>query len=105
MRFALSTAILTVSALTAFGGAALGGAALAAGPLCVKPGVPACMDDSLTFVSADRMTACQTDVKDYVDRTMAYLKCLADENVATGQELTRNVDRFNCRLSGGKTCR
>lgn len=100
MRFALSTAILAVSAVTAFGGAAL-----AAGPLCVKPGVPACMDDSLTFVSADRMTACQTDVKDYVDRTMAYLKCLADENVATGQELTRNVDRFNCRLSGGKTCR
>lgn len=100
MRIALLPAILTVSALTAFGGAAS-----AAGPQCVKPGVPACMDDSLTFVSADRMTTCQTDVKDYVDRTMAYLKCLADENAATGQELTRNVDRFNCRLSGGKNCR
>lgn len=103
MRFVLMTAILTVSALTA-----AAPPARAAGPVgtaCVKPGVPACMDDAMTFVSADRMTTCQADVKDYVDRTMAYLKCLADENVATGQELTRNVDRFNCRLSGGRDCR
>jgi hypothetical protein len=100
MRFALMTAILTVSALAAFDGRAL-----AAGLACVKPGVPACMADSMTFVSADRMMTCQADVKDYVERTMAYLKCLADENVATGQELTRNVERFNCRLSGGKDCR
>lgn len=71
---------------------------------CAKPGVPVCMDDSTTFVSADKMSACQFEVREYVDRTMDYLKCLNEENTNTGQELTRNVERFNCRLAGGKTC-
>lgn len=73
-------------------------------PGCMKPGVPLCMDDGTTFVSADKMSGCQFEVKDYVDKTMAYLKCLNDENIATGQDLTRNVERFNCRLSGRKGC-
>ncbi|HEY0837128.1 MAG TPA: hypothetical protein VGE72_24670 [Azospirillum sp.] len=102
MRFTTMTAI--PAAVLAAALAVAAAPAFAAGGSCAKPGVPVCMDDSLTFVSADRMTACQSDVKEYVDRTMAYLKCLADENVATGQELTRNIDRFNCRLSGGKSC-
>lgn len=71
---------------------------------CLKPGVPLCMDDRDTFVSADRMSSCQGEVKEYVDKTMAYLNCLNDENIATGRELSRNVDRFNCRLSGRKGC-
>ncbi|SMH52522.1 hypothetical protein [Azospirillum agricola] len=71
---------------------------------CFKPGVPLCMDDGTTFVSADKMSGCQFEVKEYVDKTMAYLKCLNDENIATGQDLTRNVERFNCRLSGRKGC-
>ncbi len=71
---------------------------------CTKPPVPVCMDDVGTFAAPDRMTSCQGDVKDYVDRSMGYLKCLNDENVASGRDLTRNVDRFNCRLSGRKTC-
>ncbi|MBP2310775.1 hypothetical protein [Azospirillum soli] len=71
---------------------------------CIKPGIPVCMDDSTTFVSADKMAACQFEVKEYVDRTMDFLKCLNEENASTGQELTRNVERFNCRLSGGRTC-
>ena len=88
---------------------AMMGSALAAGPatattLCVKPGVPMCMADSMTFISADRMSTCQSEVKDYIDKTMAYLNCLNAENVATGQEMTRNVERFNCHLSGGKNC-
>lgn len=78
--------------------------ALAAMNGCTKPGVPVCMDDTTTFVSADKMSACQFEVKEYVDKTMDYLKCLNEENAATGQELTRNVERFNCRLSGGRTC-
>ncbi|MCG5239155.1 hypothetical protein [Azospirillum doebereinerae] len=73
-------------------------------PNCTKPGVPLCMDDGTTFVSADKMSGCQFEVKEYVDKTMAYLKCLNDENIATGQDLTRNVERFNCRLSGRKGC-
>lgn len=71
---------------------------------CLKPGVPMCMDDTTTFVSADSMSSCQFEVKEYVERSMEYLKCLNDENVTTGQELTRNIDRFNCRLSGRKGC-
>ena len=71
---------------------------------CLKPGVPLCMDDQATFLSADRMSSCQGEVKEYVDRSMAYLTCLNDENIATGRELSRNVDRFNCRLSGRKGC-
>ena len=71
---------------------------------CIKPGVPVCMDDTTTFVSADKMAACQFEVKEYVDKTMDYLKCLNEENTNTGQELTRNVERFNCRLSGNRTC-
>ncbi|MDR6771155.1 hypothetical protein [Azospirillum sp. BE72] len=71
---------------------------------CVKPGVPLCMDDQATFLSADRMSSCQGEVKEYVDKSMAYLTCLNDENIATGRELSRNVDRFNCRLSGRKGC-
>lgn len=80
----------------------------AAGPAavlgCSRPGVPLCMDDGMTFVSADKMSGCQSEVKDYVDKTMAYLKCLNDENIATGHDLTRNIDRFNCRLSGRQGC-
>ncbi|MBP2298027.1 hypothetical protein [Azospirillum picis] len=72
--------------------------------ICLKPGAPVCMDDPGTFVSADKMSSCQGEVKEYVDKTMAYLTCLNDENVATGKELGRNVDRFNCRLSGRKGC-
>ncbi|ANC91050.1 hypothetical protein A6A40_03555 [Azospirillum humicireducens] len=71
---------------------------------CLKPGVPLCMDDQATFLSADRMSSCQGEVKEYVDRSMTYLTCLNDENIATGRELSRNVDRFNCRLSGRKGC-
>jgi hypothetical protein len=71
---------------------------------CLKPGVPLCMDDQATFLSADRMSSCQGEVKEYVDKSMAYLTCLNDENIATGRELSRNVDRFNCRLSGRKGC-
>lgn len=79
-------------------------AALAANTTCTRPGVPMCMDDTTTFVSADRMTTCQMEVRDYVERTMAYLQCLSEEHQATSHELTRNVDRFNCRLSGGRSC-
>jgi len=71
---------------------------------CLKPGVPLCMDDQATFLSADKMSSCQGEVKDYVDKSMAYLTCLNEENVSTGRELSRNVDRFNCRLSGRKGC-
>ncbi|WP_244434093.1 hypothetical protein [Azospirillum sp. B506] len=71
---------------------------------CLKPGVPQCMDDQATFLSADKMSSCQGEVKDYVDKSMAYLTCLNEENVSTGRELSRNVDRFNCRLSGRKGC-
>jgi len=85
-------------------------AALATAPaawaqaICIKPGAPACMNDMTTFVSAEKMQNCQFEVKDYADRTMAYLKCLSDEHQATGGELTRNVERFNCRLSGNRNC-
>lgn len=71
---------------------------------CLKPGVPQCMDDQATFLSADKMSSCQGEVKDYVDKSMSYLTCLNEENVSTGRELSRNVDRFNCRLSGRKGC-
>ncbi|CAO3420777.1 hypothetical protein [Azospirillum endophyticum] len=71
---------------------------------CLKPGAPMCMDDQSTFLSADKMSSCQGEVKEYVDKSMAYLTCLNEENVATGRELSRNVDRFNCRLSGRKGC-
>lgn len=82
---------------------------LASGPVlaqapCLKPGVPQCMEDTTTFVAADRMTACQAEVRDYVERTMDYLKCLSEEHVATGRDLTRNVERFNCRLAGNQPC-
>ncbi len=73
-------------------------------PGCLRPGVPLCMDDGTTFVSADKMSGCQSEVKEYVDKTMAYLKCLNDENITTGRDSSRNVDRFNCRLSGRKGC-
>ncbi len=72
--------------------------------ICVKPMVPACMGDGTTFVSADKMQDCQFEVKDYADKTMAYLACLSEEHQATGQELTRNIERFNCRLSGRQNC-
>lgn len=78
-------------------------AAMAQAP-CVKPGVPVCMDDTTTFVSADRMTSCQQEVREYIDRTMDYLRCLNEENATTGRELSRNVERFNCRLSGTRNC-
>lgn len=71
---------------------------------CAKPTAPQCMDDGVTFAAPDKMTGCQSEVKDYVDRTMSYLKCLNDENIAAGRDLTRNVERFNCRLSGRKGC-
>ncbi|MCW2246106.1 hypothetical protein M2352_001697 [Azospirillum fermentarium] len=86
------------------GGAAPGGAASMASPACAKPGMPACMNDAATFTNADRMTQCQGEVRDYVDRSMAYLQCLSNEHQNAGQELSRNVDRFNCRLSGSRTC-
>ena len=58
-------------------------AAMAQAP-CVKPGVPVCMDDTTTFVSAERMTTCQQEVREYIDRTMDYLRCLNEENAGTG---------------------
>jgi hypothetical protein len=75
-----------------------------AATICIKPAVPACMNDTTTFVNADKMQACQFEVKDYADKTMAYLTCVSDEHKATGQELTRNIERFNCRLSGRQNC-
>lgn len=83
---------------------ALVAAPAAAEPLCIKPAVPLCMEDTTTYVGAERMIDCQTAVREYIDRTMEYLKCLNDETTATGQELTRNVDRFNCRLAARDKC-
>ncbi|WP_448203455.1 hypothetical protein [Azospirillum sp. sgz302134] len=97
-------ATLTTSLTMTLAAASLSPAVAATVGVCQKPGVPVCMDDSTTFVSADKMAACQFEVKEYVDRTMDYLKCLNDENTGTGQELTRNVERFNCRLAGGRSC-
>jgi hypothetical protein len=73
-------------------------------PICVKPGVPACMDDGTTFVSAEKMVDCQGAVREYIDRTMEYVQCLNDDVKRTGKELNQNVDRFNCRLGGRKDC-
>jgi hypothetical protein len=91
----LSVAVVLLSAQAAWAAPSV---------VCAKPGVPVCMDDTTTFVSADRMSTCQFEVKDFVDRMVAYLKCLSDESVVTGQELTRQVNRFNCRMQGGRTC-
>lgn len=85
-------------------GGAAAGAAPASPSACAKPGMPLCMNDAATFGNADRMTQCQGEVREYVDRTMAYLQCLSNEHQNSGQELSRNVDRFNCRLSGSRTC-
>ena len=98
MRCAVLLLALLVS------GVPSGAMAATAATLCVKPGVPICMADGTTFVSAERMSLCQSEVKDYIEKTMTYLHCLNAENVATGQEMTRNVERFNCHLSGGKDC-
>lgn len=76
----------------------------AAQTMCVKPAVPACMIDNTTFVDANRMIECQTAVREYIDRTMEYLTCLNGETVSTGQEMKRNVDHFNCRLSARTDC-
>jgi len=76
----------------------------AAQTLCVKPPVPLCMQESQTYVAAERLIQCQEAVRDYIDTTMKYLKCLNEETTATGQELKQNVDRFNCRLSGKGDC-
>ncbi len=72
--------------------------------LCVKPGAPVCMNDTTTFVSADKMQTCQSEVKDYADQTLMYLKCLSDEHAAVSQELKLNIEGFNCRLSGNGNC-
>lgn len=82
----------------------IGAAAAQQAPVCPKPPMPACIDDLTTFVSADRMIACQSAVKDYIDDTMWYLNCRKDGDVATNAELMSAVNRFNCRLSGGETC-
>ena len=103
MAMAVSGAV-SVAVLVGMTGTAFSQAPAVAINGCAKPGVPLCMDDTTTFVSADKMSACQFEVKEYVDRTMDYLKCLNEENARTGQDLTRNVEKFNCRLSGARTC-
>jgi len=86
------------------GGGLPGGIAPAVLPSCAKPGVPLCMNDPATFTSADHMSQCQGEVREYVDHSMTYLQCLSTEHQVTSQELSRNVERFNCRLSGSRTC-
>jgi len=83
-------------------GLLVSGAALA--DACVKPPIPACLDDATTHVAAERLMDCQTAVRRYVDETMDYTKCLNDEVVRTGDEMTRAVNRFNCRLSARRDC-
>lgn len=100
MRFAAMAKTLAVATLTAM----TTPAAVANTNICLKPGVPLCMDDATTFVSAGRMQECQFAVKEYVDRTMDYLQCLNEESTGTGRELTHNVERFNCRLAGRRDC-
>ncbi|WP_051340071.1 hypothetical protein [Azospirillum halopraeferens] len=102
MRFKASApAIAAVAAMVAL---ATAPADAGTTTICLKPGVPLCMEDATTFVSAQRMQECQFAVKEYVERTMTYLQCLSDESAATGRELTTNVERFNCRLSGRRDC-
>ncbi|WP_448189717.1 hypothetical protein [Azospirillum sp. sgz301742] len=96
--------LVWMSMVVAVLGTALAAPVADAANVCVKPMVPACMNDGTTFVSADKMQTCQFEVKDYADKTMAYLACLSDEHQATGQDLTRNIERFNCRLSGRPNC-
>ncbi|MGQ9371792.1 hypothetical protein [Azospirillum sp. ST 5-10] len=104
MRLATTAAIPAAVTMMVFLTAAAPPGTTANTYICLKPGMPVCMDDATTFVSAERMQSCQFEVKEYVERTMAYLQCLNDESTATGKELNRNVERFNCRLSGGKAC-
>lgn len=90
--------------LTGAAAGANGAQGTSVSPGCTKPGTPICMNDTTTFISADRMSVCQGEVREYVDRTMAYLQCLSNEHQSISHELSRNVDRFNCRLSGSRTC-
>ena len=71
---------------------------------CVKPPMPACIDDQTTFVSADKMIDCQNAVKDYTETTMVYLACRPQGDVPTNVELMNAVNRFNCRLQGRDNC-
>jgi hypothetical protein len=73
--------------------------------VCVKPPVPDCLQENQTYVAADRLMDCQNTVHEYIDRTMDYVKCLNNEVTATGQEMNRNIDRFNCRLAARNDCR
>lgn len=96
--------ILTgAAALWLAGGAAL--AQTAGAPVCPRPGMPSCIDDLTTYVSADRMIACQSAVKDYIETTMTYLLCRPGGDEAANDELNAAVRRFNCRLAGGEDCR
>lgn len=107
----------TVLARGALAGAAAlwlaGGAALAqttggpptGGPPCPRPATPACIDDLTTYVSADRMIACQSAVKEHIESTMTYLLCRPGGDDAANDELNAAVRRFNCRLAGGEDCR
>ncbi len=102
---AMAGSLSSPTSLVGGGGAQpAGGAASAAVPSCAKPGMPLCMNDPTTFTNADRMTQCQGEVREYVDRSMAYLQCLSNEHQNASHELSQNVDRFNCRLSGNRTC-
>lgn len=84
-------------------GLLVSGAALA--DACVKPPMPLCLEDTTTYVAAERLMDCQIAVRRYVDETMDYTKCLNDEVVRTGDEMTRAVNLFNCRLSARRDCR
>lgn len=51
------------------------------------------------------MILCQADVRDYIERTMAYLACLNEESSRKSEDLTQTVEQFNCRLGGRRDCR
>lgn len=96
-------ALVGAAVLWLASGAAL--AQTAGAPVCPRPGMPDCIDDLTTYVSADRMIACQSAVKEYIETTMTYLLCVPRGDAATNEELNAAVHRFNCRLAGGENCR
>lgn len=85
--------------------AALGVAVSALASPCDKPPKPACMGDGTTYVAVEKLLACQDAVREYIDRTTEYNRCLGDEINRTGAEMTRSVDLFNCRLAARQDCR
>ena len=81
------------------------GPAQAAGfDYCVRPQLPACIDNPKTYASPAGQIACDAESRSLIAATFSYRECMSRTVETTLKATNEALDRYKCKKRGSKYC-